>query len=308
MEFGRVDTDLLNGLDLRLPPEPAANAAVLTDKASEALKIYAGCPRWGAPGWTGRWYPHKTKDKDFLEQYVKQFNCIELNATHYKVYAPEQIAKWAAKAEGRNFLFCPKLYKGITHQGSLDDKLFLLEEFLTGIGAFQQHLGPLFIQLSDSFAPLRKDELFRFVEQLPGGYRFFLELRHPDWFAVKPVWNAVLEKMRLHNIGLVITDTPGRRDCAHMHLTLPAAMIRYVGNNLHPTDYTRIDEWVKRIGLWMNSGLQELYFFMHMHEELKAPELTAYFIERLNQEYHLNVQPPRLLHTGPEMVQGGLFD
>ena len=34
------------------------------------------------------------------------------------------------------------------------------------------------------------------------------------------------------NMGIVITDTAGRRDCAHMNLTIPKAFIRYVGNSL----------------------------------------------------------------------------
>jgi len=39
-----------------------------------------------------------------------------------------------------------------------------------------------------------------------------------------------------NNIGAVITDTAGRRDCAPHASTIPKAFIRYVGNSLHPTD------------------------------------------------------------------------
>ena len=55
----------------------------------------------------------------------------------------------------------------------------------------------------------------------------------------------------------MITDTAGRRDCAHMHLTIPKAFIRYVGNSLHPTDYTRIDVWVERMKYWLDHGMEE---------------------------------------------------
>ena len=80
----------------------------------------------------------------------------------------------------------------------------------------------------------------------------------------------------------MITDTAGRRDCVHMYLTVPKAFIRFVGNSLDNSDYTRIDDWVKRINYWLDNGLEELYFFMHMHDETYSPELSSYLIDKLN--------------------------
>ena len=72
------------------------------------------------------------------------------------------IQKWAAKANGKDFLFCPKMFQGVTHRGSLKGKDFILNEYLRGIVAFEKHLGPIFVQVSDTFSPKRKDELFIF--------------------------------------------------------------------------------------------------------------------------------------------------
>jgi hypothetical protein len=44
-----------------------------------------------------------------------------------------------------------------------------------------------------------------------------------------------------------MSDTYGRRDCVHMELTTPEATIRFAGNNLAPSDYTRLDAWVERL-------------------------------------------------------------
>ena len=98
-----------------------------------------------------------------------------------------------------------------------------------------------------------------------------------------------------YNMGAVITDTAGRRDCAHMHLTIPKVFIRYVGNSLHPTDYTRIDGWVQRMKYWLDNGLQELYFFMHMHDEATSPELTVYLVDKMNAVCNLNLIKPKFL-------------
>ena len=80
-----------------------------------------------------------------------------------------------------------------------------------------------------------------------------------------------------------------------MHLTIPKAFIRYVGNSLHPTDYTRSDVWVQRMKYWLDHGLQELYFFMHMHDEATSPELTVYLVDKLNKECGLNLIKPKFI-------------
>ena len=110
MEFGRIPEEELNQVDFTLPKEPAFNNAVLKGKPAKNPKVYIGCAKWGRTEWVGKIYPPKTKEKDFLQHYVEHYNCIELNATHYKIYGAKGIAKWGEKAKGRDFKFCPKMY------------------------------------------------------------------------------------------------------------------------------------------------------------------------------------------------------
>ena len=295
MEFGRVPETELDSVNFKLPAEPVMNKKILPGKKITDAKVYMGCAKWGRPEWVGKIYPLKTKEKDFLQHYVEHYNSIELNATHYKVYGANGIEKWKQKADGKDFMFCPKMYKGITHFGKLTGKDFITNEFLRGIMAFGEHLGPTFIQVSDAYSPNRKDELFEFLKSLPVDVQFFLEVRHPEWFSDEKVAKDLFETLHQLNIGAVITDTAGRRDCAHMHLTLPKTFIRYVGNSLHHTDYTRIDDWVERMKYWLDNGMQELYFFMHMHDEATSPELTVYLVEKINKECGLNLIKPKFV-------------
>lgn len=314
MEFGRVPENELNGIDFSLPAEPASNKAILKGKPAKNPKVYVGCAKWGRTEWVGKIYPPKTKEKDFLQHYVEHYNCIELNATHYKVYGEAGTRKWAEKAKGKDFLFCPKMYKGVTHFGSLKGKDFISNEFLRGIMGFEQHLGPVFVQVSDTFSPKRKEELFTYLGSLPTDLQFFLEVRHPDWFAKEKDREDMFAFLRDHNMGAVITDTAGRRDCAHMHLTVPKAFIRYVGNSLHPSDYTRTDVWVERMKYWLDKGMEELYFFMHMHDEATSPELTVYLVDKMNAACGLNLIKPKFVEAGSQPAaktkskQKGLFD
>jgi uncharacterized protein YecE (DUF72 family) len=84
-----------------------------------------------------------------------------------------------------------------------------------------------------------------------------------------------------------------------MKLTTPLAFIRFVGNDLHPTDYTRIDSWADRIKTWIDHGLKEIYFFIHSHEEENTPELASYAVEQFSKKCHLDLRPPQLSGTAP---------
>lgn len=295
MDFGRVPVKELGKINFALIAEPALNKNVLPGTAAKDPNIYIGCAKWGRTEWVGKLYPATAKEKDFLTHYTDHYNSLEFNATHYKVYDGKAIKKWTEKAGNRNFKFCPKMYQGVTHRGNLRGKEFILDEFFRGIVEFEQYLGPIFIQLSETFSPKRKQELFEFLQTLPKDLQFFVELRHPDWFSNPLIAAELFNTLAYLNIGAVITDTAGRRDCAHMHLPIPKAFIRYVGNSLDPTDYTRMDDWVNRIQYWFNNGLEELYFFIHMHDEATAPELTAYLVDKLNAELGLNLMKPKFI-------------
>ena len=306
MDFGKLPYNKLDEVNFSLPPEPGSNKLVLNGQRNSFPKIYVGCPRWSVKEWVGNLYPKGTKDAHFLDEYVKQFNCIELNSTFYNLYDEAAIAKWAAKADGYQFMFCPKVYQGISHEGSLTEKVPLMHAVEKSMEAFGAHLGPAFLQLNDGFGPQRKKELQYFIHALPTAMKLFVEVRHPNWFDAKGMeWLGDL--LRAVNKGLVITDTAGRRDVCHMHLSIPKAFIRFVSNNLHPTDYTRIDSWVERIGYWIENGLEELYFIVHMHEEAHSSELSGYLIEKLNEKYGLSLKKPKSPSGGLAGAQPSLF-
>ena len=168
------------------------------------------------------------------------------------------------------------------------------------------------MQVSDSFSPKRKEELFTYLKSLPTDLQFFFEVRHPDWFAKEKDKEDMFNFLKVNNMGAVITDTAGRRDCAHMHLTLPKTFIRYVGNSMHHTDNTRIDAWVERMKYWLDKGMEELYFFMHMHDEATSPELTVYLVDKMNAACGLNLIKPKFIDpaTLPKSKPKpkGLFD
>lgn len=282
MDFGRVEFSELGQVQFKLTKEPYSNSKVFSGKPSANPKYYVGLSRWGRKEWIGKLYPKGTKEKDFQNQYQKHFNSIEFNSTHYKLPSDEDIQRWLEKADGSDIIFCPKMYQGISHFGRLIDKQFLTDVFVQAMYKFGKHLGPVFFQVSDKFGPKRKEELFNYLATLPQDIQFFLELRHPDWF-VSPTIDEVVDTLQKLKIGFSITDTAGRRDVAHMNVTIPKTMIRFVANDLHATDFERLDEWITRIKYWVQGGLEEIYFFVHSLDETNAPELASYLIKGLNE-------------------------
>lgn len=289
MQFGRTDLALLNDIDFKLPAEPVFNQGVLPGKPASKPAFYLGATSWNRKDWVGTVFPKGTKEKDFLEQYAKHYNSVELNATHYKIYPPDTIRKWAEKVKGRDFRFCPKVPQSISHYSNLVNAKEPTTAFLEGVSAFEEHLGPIFLQVSESFAPARKDQLYNYLASLPTHLTFFVELRHPEWFINPAELYATLRQL---GVGLVITDTAARRDCVHMHLPIPKVFIRYVGNGLHPTDYVRADDWVNRMHYWLENGLEEIYFFLHMHDDVSVPEMSIYLASKLEAASGLKLIKP----------------
>ena len=119
MEFGKVPVADLADIDFRLPADGACTVQRLNGNRSGSARAYAGGAKWGRKEWIDIIYPRGTREKDFLENYLKHFNGIELNATHYKTYSEAETARWAEKANGKEFMFCPKMLQSVTHYSDL---------------------------------------------------------------------------------------------------------------------------------------------------------------------------------------------
>jgi uncharacterized protein YecE (DUF72 family) len=295
MEFGRVSPEELDQIDFTLPPDkPETTTLLQKQKSKSKTNIFVGCAKWGRPDWVGKIYPKGTKAGDFLEHYARQFNCIELNATFYRMPTRNQTSGWKSKV-GSDFKFCPKFTDQITHLKRLKEVSELTDRFLEGISGFGKNLGPLFLMLHPGMGPKTLETLEAFIQSLPKDIELYTELRHKDWFANPEAFQAVFSMLERNKSGSIITDASGRRDCVHMRLTTPSTFIRFVGNGLHPTDYSRCDVWVDRMKQWSDQGIKSIYFFMHQHEELHSPELCRYLIPKINEQLGTNIHVPEFV-------------
>lgn len=244
------------------------------------------------PDWIGVLYPKGTKSNSYLREYGKQFNSIEMNAMFYGLPPLKAIEGWKA-AVSDDFKFCPKFIKQLTHEKKLKNCAGELDAFLFTLDAFGNNLGSVFLALNPNMGVRDERVIVDFIDLLPMELNLFVELRDESWFDGDRYY-SLFEYLKSRGAGVVITDAGGRRDCVHMDLTNKRTFIRFVGNDLHETDYIRINNWVARIGSWLEAGLEELNFFMHQRDEKNTPVLLTDFIEKLNSNYSLDIKVPRL--------------
>jgi len=290
MLFGELKRSELEKIKFQLPKDGKDSDAVLKKGRGDG-RVYLGCAKWGRKEWIGKIYPKGTKEKDFLEHYGKHYDSIELNATNYKIYEAGGLIKWKNQVNNPNFKFCPKAHRGMSFLKDSPTKMGVTNDFMTNIRAFAENLGPIFITHDEKvkWDAQGEKEFFNYLEKLPTDITFFVEERWPQFFTDKKLMERYYARLKELNMGAIITDAAGRQDVLHMHLTIPKAFVRFVGNSLHPSDFPRIDNWATRFKKWLDSGIEEIYFFMHMHDEGKSPELTQYVVSEFNKRCKLNL-------------------
>jgi uncharacterized protein YecE (DUF72 family) len=179
--------------------------------------------------------------------YASQFDTVELNATFYKLPAPETFDRWA-QAAPPGFLYALKLGSFGTHRMKLRDAASWLPNHVDRVQRLRAALGPTLAQLPPRWKrnTARLDE---FLAAAPDDMRWAVELRDPSWLH-DDVY-AVLER---HHAALCIhdllADHPWTRTAGWTYLRFhgPGALTnkyhgRYGARRLSPVA-ARLEEWL----------------------------------------------------------------
>ncbi len=290
MKFGKVEHPEL--IDFSMPENHPDTEILLSEQEGKGeSNIYVGCAKWNRQD-LKNFYPKGTKDE--LVYYSSQFNCIEMNATFYRIFPAEQYQKWHDKTP-EGFKFFPKMTNEVSHLRRLNDKVYeIADRYLEVTSLLKKKLGTIFLQMHNNFGPKNWDRVVQFVNYWPKEFSLAMEFRHTDWFTDEKVAQELYHLLEENNIANVVVDTAGRRDIMHMRLTNDEAFIRYVGAN-HESDYARLDDWVDKLAEWKAMGLKNIHFFVHQNLELESPLLSAYFIENLNKKLGTKLTVPSTL-------------
>lgn len=298
MKFGKLEN--VDAVDFSLPQEPSNNINHLSGSPAKAPTLYVGCTGWTMPDWKGTFYPEKTRVKDFLSAYSKQFNTIEFNTTHYNIPKVETVKRWKAESTD-DFIFCPKVFKYISHTKDLGVSRDGVNRMLDSLIHLEEKLGPFFMQLPPYYGLDRKEQLLEFVDNWPREIPIAVELRNASWYESETELDQLQDEVATLGQSLLITDVSGRRDIVHMRICQDILLVRWVGNSLHPTDYARIDEWIDRIIYYVNHGLEKIYFFAHEPDNLLAPDIAMYICEQVTKKIDLTTRGPQRITSGSQL-------
>lgn len=298
MDFGRVDS--LEGIDFSLPN----GFCGLKGTPADSFEVRIGLPIWANPAWHGKMYSATQKDDQGLPAYGRLFNTIELNVTHYQIPTPEMRRKWIQHTPD-GFLFCSKFPQAITHERGLVGTHALTQLFIDYLEGMGNRVGPSFLQLPPTFGPRQADRLWGYLADWPKKYPLQIEFRHPDWFSSPKTWQQTCELLQTNQVGVVCTDVPGRRDVVHASVTHDTAFLRFVGQELHATDFLRSESWVyDKITHWRALGLKKIFIFIHSGDNAVAPELANFWINCCNKALNLAISG---VPIRPQFIQGQLF-
>ena len=277
MKFGKLSN--VDNVDFTTPDLQFVNPIL---ESSSKLNIYLGTTGWSNKEWNGSYYPKGTNSSSYLSEYGKLFNTIELNSTHYHIPSDERVDTWKGKVQ-EGFMFCPKVPQEISHKTNLASETSQTKTFFKSIQRFGDSLGTAFMQLPEYFTPQSSDQLLHFLSRKPEDIKMAVELRNKDWFTndAKQINLLAIQLAKL-DTTLVITDVAGKRNVCHCILPTNTLMIRLVGNNLHHTDYKRMDRWITQIQL-NQTKLKDIYIFFHQPTMDNIPKMVNHFIHQLEQ-------------------------
>ncbi len=140
--------------------------------APTLARAYVGASGFSYASWRPDFYPAAAKPEEFLRLYSERLPTVELNASFYRMTAPEQYARWAAETPP-GFRFAVTMSRSVTARGTVQRA----DEFLAGVAALGDRLGPVRVKV-----PQKRDDAF--LDSLLGAFeslRLVLDFRHDSW-------------------------------------------------------------------------------------------------------------------------------
>jgi uncharacterized protein YecE (DUF72 family) len=240
-------------------------------------KAHIGTMGWSYNFWTGNFYPNGLKSEEFLSEYSKHFDTVEVDNTFYRIPYKSSVVKWRDQASP-GFVFSAKFPRIVTHIKMLDKCEEEVQTFIERMKQLQGKLGPLLLQFPPKFGPKNIPLLKDFIPSLPKGLRYAVEVRNKGLLS-----DNLYSFLRENGIALTLLESPIMPPIEEV--TTSFAYIRWEGDRkrlngtLGRVEVDRredIQKWAKRIrGLIDNSIEVYGYFskFFSGHPPSDAKEL-----------------------------------
>ncbi len=272
-----------------------AGAWQLTLNRPQIPNLYLGTSSWSSKDWLGVFYPAGAAPGDFISEYAKHFDTVEIDSTFYRPPSPAMVKNWSRRTPP-GFTFAGKIPQTITHEKVLENCETELKEFLGAMDLLGDKLGPLLFQFpyfnKQAFA--RPEDflarLERFLQNLPTGYSFAVEIRNKGW-----INQRLLDVLRKRRIALALIDHPWMTSIEELlkkvdPVTADFTYIRWLGdregiekktrhwNQLLVDRQREMETWIPAIDKLLERRLR-VYAYFNNHYAGFAPGSIALFLD-----------------------------
>jgi uncharacterized protein YecE (DUF72 family) len=221
--------------------------------------LYIGTSGWSYKHWAGIFYPELVKPDKYLEYYITQFDCVELNSSFYHLPKNATASGWM-KRTPETFKFCPKLSRYITHQLRLMNSEEALMKYFDIFDIMKARLGPVLVQLPPGmvFDKTLTDSFLHVLKERYSDYRFAIEVRHKSW-----ITDDFFSLLKQYGFAFVMADS-GKRYPYYETITADYIYMRFHGHEkLYASDYSESDLrlYAEKITGWLNENKEVWVFF-----------------------------------------------
>ena len=140
---------------------------------------WVGTSGWSYDHWDGVLYPPGTPPARRLDLYTREFDTVELNASHYRWPRDATFASWRRRLPD-GFRMSVKAPRGLTHAKKLYSPEVWVDRIAASWHELRERRAVLLVQLPPT---LERDDarLGWFLGRLPWWVPVAVELRHPSW-------------------------------------------------------------------------------------------------------------------------------
>jgi len=222
--------------------------------------FHIGTSGWSYKDWVEIFYPKNLKPTDWLSHYAKTFDCTEINSSFYRLPQQQTVINWVNKVP-KEFLFCLKMSRYLTHIKRLKEPEEPLERFFTIFGPMQKQMGPVLIQLPKT-VPFDYDvaeHLYKLIKKKYAMYEFAIEVRHQSWMTEESY-----TLMAKYNIAFVISHSGDHFPYAEV-VTAKNIYFRFHGpGSLYNTRYddATLKKYSRLFKNWLSED-HELWIFFN---------------------------------------------
>jgi len=166
-------------------------------------RIYTGTSGYYYDDWRNVFYPPGLSNNEMLIYYTRHFNCVEINATYYKIPSARTFQRMADNTPA-HFRFIVKTHQETTHHRLENEaalnKLTEAVKPLISTGKFSGFLA----QFPFSFKNSEQNRKYLIqTRQFLCGSPLFVEFRNGTWLKAQ-----LPDFLRQHQIGYVNVDEP----------------------------------------------------------------------------------------------------